>query len=129
MIPSPAKLKLIAILLSASMLAGLVSWASWSIASSRTEARERKIAEERVQQAIEDAEKRFQLQKELTTHYRGLAEEQFGKLLSKMDNIKLEHVTITRNITVERESNPEFYETPLPEGGIQEWEAARQLLR
>lgn len=129
MIPSPARLKLIAILLSVSMLAGLVSWASWSIASSRTEARERKIAEERVQQAIENAEKRFQLQKELTTHYRGLAEEQFGKLLLKMDNIKLEHVTITRNITVERESNPEFYETPLPEGGIQEWEAARQLLR
>lgn len=129
MIPSPAKLKLIAILVSVTLLAGLVSWASWTIATSRTEARERKVADERVQQAMADAEERFQLQKELTTHYRGLAEDQFGKLLEKMDNIKLEHVTITRNITVERESNPEFYGTPLPEGGIQEWEAARQLLR
>lgn len=129
MITIPSKLKLIAIGVVTISLVGIVSWASWSLASSRTEARERAAADIRVQEAVARVEERLQLQQELTRHFRSLAEQELSKLMHKLDNLKVEHVTITRNVTVERESNPEFYNTPLPEGGIKEWESARQLLQ
>lgn len=68
-------------------------------------------------------------QEKLTDHYSKLADEQFGKLLTELGQIEIKHVTITRNITVERESNPEFYNQPLPEGGRAEWLNARSLMQ
>ena len=46
--------------------------------------------------------------------------------LKRLDNIKVTNTTITRNITTERASNPEFYNQPLPDGGRAQWEAARK---
>ncbi len=122
-------LKLIAIAVALAAAIGGPAWAAWKLGNSSGKEEVRDDAEKQVAQMRWDMQQLLMKQTQLTDHYQGLADETYAALMEKLGNIKVEHVTITRNITTERATNPDYYEQKVPDGGIKEWEAARQLFR
>lgn len=106
------------------LLVGGAAWVSWQLRSSSIEEEKR--------EAVESATK--QLQKDLDTErwlrgkFEALADKKLEDLLISISNIKVEHTTITNNITKEREAHKEFYSQKLPAGGYEEWMKARALV-
>jgi len=101
--------------------AGAAGYAAWKARGA--------MAAEEIAQVNKEWEKKLTEQEQLTDHYSQLATEQFGLLRQEIGQIEIKHVTITKNITVERESNPEFYNQALPDGGREEWLKARSLVQ
>lgn len=121
-----SSLKLIAIGIALVVFVGLPAWGAWKLGAYQVAESERTRAEKEISEFKESYARILQTQIELTDQYRDLSDNQMTKFLDKLDNIKVTNTTITRNITTERASNPEFYNQPLPAGGREQWEAARK---
>lgn len=122
-------LKLIAIAATAAVLIGLPSYAAWQLSAYRTQEAAQADTDRQVTAVREKYTALLDAQKALTEQYRGLADEKYAELAQRIDKIKVTHTTLTKNITIERESNPAFYSQPLPEGGRQQWLDARAIFR
>lgn len=102
-------------------VAGAAGYVAWSTRGA--------LAAQEIEKVNDEWGKKLTEQEQLTDHYAALADEQFGLLRQEIGQIEIKHVTITKNITVERESNPEFYNQALPDGGREEWLKARSLVQ
>lgn len=60
-----------------------------------------------------------------TDLWQGLATGTLSQILNGVNNIKVTHTTINRNIQTEVASNPTFYDQAIPAGGYTQWMAAR----
>ena len=122
-------LKLIAIAVAIAAAIGVPSWAAWKLGNASGKEEVQESADKQVAQMRWDMQQLLIKQTQLTDHYQTLADDSYAKLMDKLGHIKVEHVTITKNITTERAANPDYYEQRMPDGGIKEWEAARKLFR
>ncbi len=120
-----SNLKLIAIGIGLLGLGGIPAWAAWKLGAQST----LEEADNRVQAARQDMEQFMMKERQLTDYWKDLADQKYAELLHGVSNIEIKHTTITKNITVERASNPEFYEQQVPKGGVKEWHDSRQLLQ
>jgi hypothetical protein len=106
------------------LVAGSV-WATWELRGAG-------IAQEK-QEAVDDAvteiTKQYNQEKEWRAYYQKLSDEKLTTILNRITEIKVEHKTITNNITKEIERDPKFYGQALPEGGRAEWLKARELVQ
>jgi len=105
-------------------LVALTIYTTWNVTRAGEE--ERKL--QAVSEAVLNIQKEIDKHAASTKFYRDLAEKRREELLQSIAKIKIEHTTITNNITKEREIVREFYAQPLPPGGYEEWKKARQLV-
>ena len=105
------------------VLAG-VGWASWQVRALIAKDDEVKA----VNAAVEKVGAELATERKLRALAETRADKEFAQLLQLISNIKVEHKTITNNVTKEREIHKEFYIQPLPEGGYEQWKRARALL-
>lgn len=116
---------LLPILLGAAILiAGASFYAAWTWQNDRKEA----AVNEAVAKSVKEAQAAIDAERALTASYRNIAEGKVALLLEKLSKIKVQSVTITNNITKEVETNPAFYNQPLPQKGYDEWMNAKALL-
>jgi Tfp pilus assembly protein PilO len=109
--------------LALAFLTALVTF-TWSVRGLYAE----KAKQAAVQQALREAQAKIDAEVKLRLHYQGLADTKLEALLKSISNIKVEHRTITNNITREREIHKEFYAQPLPESGYELWKRSRALV-
>lgn len=121
-----SNLKLIAIGLALALVAGVPAWAAWKLGAANKAEEIQADADKRVEDVRKDMDQLLMKERQITDHYKGLADSGYAKLMEKIGSIKVEHVTINRNITAERAANPEFYEQQLPAGGLKQWDASRK---
>lgn len=100
------------------------AYGSWQIKSHYAEIDKTKA----VAAATTAAQKEIDKERELRQKYQQLVDVKMEELLKSISNIKVEHTTITRNITKEIQVNREFYVQKLPDGGFEQWKRARALV-
>lgn len=118
-------LKLIAIAIGLAVSVGAIAYPAWKLGGAHVQA----DADKKVESAKATYEQMLMKQTALTDTYRDLAKTGLAALGEKIDKIKIVNTTVTNNITKERESNPAYYEQPVPPGGIKQWDTARNLFR
>ena len=101
----------------------LVAFFTWQIRGLQAEHDQ----QEAVEKVTREAQARLNTEVRLRVHYQDLADTRLEELLKSITNIKLEHKTITNNITKEIEIHREFYDQALPEGGYEQWRKSRAL--
>lgn len=110
--------------LGALLLAG-AGYIAWNIRGA--------IAETEKTAAVNDAvagiQKQLEEERKLRAKFEDLADTKLEALLKSISNIRTEFRVITNDLTTERASNPQFYEQQLPEGGLNQWKRARELLK
>lgn len=114
-----AKLAIAAILLAG---AGYLAWHIRGVI-----AEQEKV--EAVNAAVASIEKQLEDERKLRAKFEDLADTKLEALLKSISNIRNEFRSITTDLAKERASNPQFYEQQLPEGGLNQWKRARELLR
>lgn len=102
----------------------LVAWGAWYVRGALSD---RQI-NSAVNTAVNKVQKDLDEERKLRSHYQTLVDTRLSTLLDAIKGIKVEHITITRNITKEREIHREFYLQALPAGGYEEWKRARNLI-
>lgn len=84
---------------------------------------------EAVNAAVASIEEQLKNERQLRAKFENLADSKLEALLKSISNIHTEFKSITTDLAKERASNPQFYEQSLPEGGLNQWKRARELLR
>ena len=97
------------------------AWGAWYVRAAIADQQTQRA----VKTAVEKVQKELDEERKTTAYYRELSDKQLQTLLDKLTNLRVEHTTITRNITLEREIHKEFYMQPLPAGGYEEWKRSR----
>ena len=100
------------------------AWGSWYVRSVIAERETR----EAVKKEVAKIERDLKEERRINALYKEISDKKLEELLERVSNIRVEHTTITRNITKEREIHREFYAQPLPPGGFEEWKRARSLV-
>ena len=100
------------------------AWVSWKLAHADVEQEKQKA----VAVAVKDMTAQYTQEKQWRQHYQSLADDRLAAILNKIADIKVEHKTITNNITKEIERDPAFYGQALPLGGREQWLKARALV-
>lgn len=100
------------------------AWGAWYVRAAIAE----KETRAEVKKAVDAIQKDLNEERRINALYKDLSDKKLEALLERVSNIRVEHTTITRNITKEREIHREFYAQPLPPGGYEEWKRARSLV-
>lgn len=106
----------------AALVAG-TAWAAWAIRDASAE----EDKQEAVREVVRATQRELDRERELRSHYQKLSDNKLSDVLNSIANIRVEHKTVTNNITREREVHKEFYMQPLPPGGYEQWLRARSL--
>lgn len=106
----------------AALVAGAV-WVTWELRGADIEKEKQKA----VTEAVLDMTQQYNQEREWRLHYQAQADK-FGEVLTAINNIKIEHKTVTNNIIKEIERDPKFYGQALPEGGRKAWMDSRALV-
>lgn len=123
------KLQTIAIVVGLALLVGIPSVAAYRAGGDSVREEARQEAQRQIDQLTKAHDAAMDLQIAMADHYRELAGDGYARLLSAVESIQIKNVEITRNIYQERQTNPDYYEQKMPEGGIKQWEAAREQFR
>lgn len=124
-----SKLQLIATVVVLGLVVGVPATMAYNAGATSTLEEAREESARAIEAVREQHREAMDRQVKLTDQYRDLADEKLGQLQEAVAGIKVVNTTITRNIYQERLNNPEFYELQVPEGGIKQWEDARNLFR
>lgn len=123
------KLQTIAIVIGLALLVGIPAVAAYRAGGNSVREAARQEAQKQIDQLTIAHDAAMDAQIALTDHYRELSAQGYEKLLSAIEGIEIKNVEITRNIYQERKADPAYYEQKMPEGGIKQWEAAREQFR
>lgn len=97
------------------------TYSAWQIRSNK--------AAQEVQDAKDAKDKEILQERLLTKEWSDRA----AALAKQSQEKKNEAIVVTKVVTealkVEREAKPEFYDQPIPQGGVDLWEAARKLMQ